>query len=476
MGAPPIVTILLPIAKRVGQLLDLLPFDGGVKLRRTRVVRAMNGWLNRDTNDEPPAEAASETIAKQSFDPAGSAPLCVLPWVHTQIETSGNVQLCCVAHNPQGSLGSVHTNSILQIFQSDRMNAIRDQMQNGTWPADCAACRDRESSGLVSFRQSSNLEHPALFDKLVRRESPAPRIRSLDLRINNVCNFKCRFCDGLASNRWFNEHNLVFPDKPISEKYHGIDRLQSFWDDFDREIIHDLEVIHLAGGEPLIIDAHYRLLEKLIAAGKSGVALKYDTNLSRLKFKHWDVMDLWKQFPNLQVSASLDGVGRKGEYIRDGLDYGKWVENARRLQREVPHAHRAIHFVVCIFNVIDFPEHVKAIVENGFAEPGWITFTFLNSPAYLSVQVLTPALKAEAERKIRQLLSSDLEILPHSRAQIEALIEFMNAEDLYGIHGREFAEKTRVLDHARGQSAAELFPDLAPMLETGSTPLVVVNR
>jgi radical SAM protein with 4Fe4S-binding SPASM domain len=435
-------------------------------------LQAVNQWIARWTNAQP----AIDTNPEPSIDPSGSAPLCVLPWVHTQIETTGEVQLCCLAKNPEGPLGNVHEDSILKIFQSNRMNTIRDQMRNGAWPADCADCRVREARGMVSFRQASNAEHRALFEKLVRGAAPAPSIRSIDLRINNVCNFKCRFCHGWASNRWFNEHNLVFPDNPISKKDHGIDRVQSFWDDFDRDIVRNLETIHLAGGEPLIIDAHYRLLEKLIAAGRTDVYLQYDTNLSRLQFKHWDVIELWKKFPNLKVSLSLDGVGRKGEYIRDGLDYDKWVENVRRVQREAPHARRCLHFVVCIFNVIDFAEHFKVIAGNHFVEPGWMTLTFLNWPAYLSVQILMPELKTKAERNLRELLSSDFNIMPHTRRQIEALIEFLKGEDLYGDYGKEFAERTRVLDQVRGRNAAELFPDLAPMLETRPAALVVVNR
>jgi hypothetical protein len=195
-----------------------------------------------------------------------------------------------------------------------------------------------------------------------------------------------------------------------------------------------------------------------------------------LKFKHWDVIELWKQFPNLTVSLSLDGVGRKGEYIRDGLDYETWLENVRRVQREVPHAQRALHFVVCIFNVLDFAEHFKTIATSRFVDPAWITFTFLTWPEYLSVQVLTPELKRSAERKLREFLASGFEIVPHTRKQMEALIDFLNAQDLYETLGSKFAETTRVLDRARRQNAVALFPDLAPMFETRPSSLVVLSR
>jgi hypothetical protein len=105
-----------------------------------------------------------------------------------------------------------------------------------------------------------------------------------------------------------------------------------------------------------------------------------------------------------------------------------------------------------------------------------MTLTFLDWPPYLSAQVLMPELKKTAERNLHELLSSGIEILPHVRNQIEALVTFLGAEDLYETYGKEFAERTRILDEVRRQNAAELFPELAPMLEPRSTSLTVLHR
>lgn len=444
---------LLNMVKRLERHARRLPFGAGPALKKSPLLRAVKQRIVRLSNSGRPGAAPE------------SNPLCALPWIHAQIETTGDVQLCCVARHTQNSLGNVHRQSLERIFQSGRMQAIREQMLSGSWPDDCAACREREAMRVSSFRQSSNRTHAVIFEKLEKGAPPAPALQSLDLRLNNVCNFKCRFCYGFASNRWFSEHNLVFPDKPISEKYQGFDQLQSFWDDFDR-LAPGLKTIHLAGGEPLIIDAHYRLLEKLIATGRTDVELQYDTNLSRLQFKHWDVIELWKRFPHLEISMSLDGVGQRGEYIRDGLCYHQWVENARRVQREVPHALRNLHFVVCIFNVLDFPDHFKTILDGNFVEPARVTLTFLQWPEHLSVQVLTPELKAKAEKILLDFLASGYPLVAEARTQIEALIEFLQAENLHSVYGRDFVDRTLILDRARGQDALSMFPELAGMFRS----------
>jgi hypothetical protein len=93
------------------------------------------------------------------------------------------------------------------------MNDLRSQMLAGSWPDACSACRNRETMGIRSYRQSSNESYYAHFRKLTEvRGSFVPQIRTIDVRLNNVCNFKCRSCSGFASNRWFSEHNLIYPE------------------------------------------------------------------------------------------------------------------------------------------------------------------------------------------------------------------------------------------------------------------------
>ncbi len=398
-------------------------------------------------------------------DPLSRAPLCVLPWIHAHIETTGDVRLCCVARSEPGRIGNVHQQSIVQIFGSPVMSGIRGEMLAGRWPEDCEACQNREELGIRSYRQSNNQNHSDHFRKLAAEGQAFPaKIRTIDIRLNNICNFKCRSCNGFASNRWFNEHNLIYPDNAIAVKYQGFDRLASFWQDFDQHILPDLEAVHLAGGEPLITDAHYRLLEKLIASGKTDVLLQYDTNLSFLKFKHWDVVELWRRFPNLEISLSLDGAGEQGEFIREGLDYGKWSANVRRIQRELPHAKRNLHFVVSIFNVIDFAAHYRAITEANFVDPSRITFTFLEWPRFMNAQVLKPEIKAQVTKELESLLQAEADLPGSVRAQIHALIEFLHEKDLYPMYGAEFADRTRLLDQSRNQNTASLFPVLESML------------
>lgn len=399
------------------------------------------------------------------------ASLCVLPWIHTHIGTTGFVQLCCVSGTGEANppvFGTVREQSLAGIFTSDRMAAVRRQMLAGVWPAECEYCRLKEARGVKSSRQVHNERYPAYYQQLLTNPGElAPKLRSIDLRLNNVCNFRCRSCSAYASSAWFTEHNLIYPDIGVGQPVIGFHDVPSFWEEFRTTIQSGLEHIHIAGGEPLVTEEHYLLLEALIEAGKTDLELYYDTNLSQLTYKRWNVVDLWQRFPDLTLSLSLDGVGARGEYIRHGLDYAQWLKNIETIKRRVPHAKRKLHFVVSIFNVIDLPEHLRTILEEGLVTSDRLRLTFLTWPPYLNAQVLPPFLKEHCAERLREVIDDAAAFGEPVISQVRALLQFLYERDLCAAHGGELAQKVAILDRLRGENAAELFPYLQPMLATG---------
>ena len=77
------------------------------------------------------------------------------------------------------------------------------------------------------------------------------------------------------------------------------------WEQMQEHIPH-LDQIYFAGGEPLIMDEHYYILQKLIDAGRTDVRIRYNTNLLKLHFKHYDLVEMWSKFNFVQVNASID--------------------------------------------------------------------------------------------------------------------------------------------------------------------------
>ena len=68
------------------------------------------------------------------------------------------------------------------------------------------------------------------------------------------------------------------------------------------------------GGESLIIDEHYDLLEECIKKGHAkNIELRYNSNAVEWRD---DLFDLWAEFKRVRFSHSVDALGEQNDYIR----------------------------------------------------------------------------------------------------------------------------------------------------------------
>jgi len=76
-------------------------------------------------------------------------------------------------------------------------------------------------------------------------------------------------------------------------------------------------------------EQHWKYMKQIVDQGDADkVYVRYNTNLSRTKYKGIDLYnDLLVHFKDWQICASIDGTGQIGEWIRDGLNYEKWLQN-----------------------------------------------------------------------------------------------------------------------------------------------------
>ena len=146
-------------------------------------------------------------------------------------------------------------------------------------------------------------------------------MKYFDIRFSNICNFKCRGCSPILSSAWFEDHEKLFRYKSTKPKLiecstgNASDKL---WQQLT-ELIPSIDEAYFAGGEPLIMEQHYKVLQTLLEYDRSDVVLAYNTNLSLTKYKNYDLISLWRQFKHVHVSISIDDIGARGEYFRKGF-------------------------------------------------------------------------------------------------------------------------------------------------------------
>ena len=162
---------------------------------------------------------------------------------------------------------------------------------------------------------------------------------SFDYRYSNLCNFKCRMCGEQLSSTWETEkrkHDLWTPEqqpfmvpenKKIIEKFQKEVVEEEFWEYIKSGTVEEL---YWVGGEPLMYDIHWKSMDRLQSDNNlHKVHLRYNSNLSRVRYKDYYLYDWLPQAKDWTMCASIDGTGPIGEFIRTGLNWEEWDRNFR---------------------------------------------------------------------------------------------------------------------------------------------------
>ena len=426
------------------------------------------------------------TSLPADYNEASRHSFCVLPWLHRFVNLGGEVQLCCTAEEFEHSYIRQDSNKQInitdglsdeQIGATRHMRNIRVSMLKGVWPAACERCRLTEETGGCSRRQAEN-QH---FDKHIPwilehtdEQGFAPvRIRSRDYRLGNLCNLRCRMCHPRASKLLMDEWNEVArPRLRINAKqaaeYENMTWFnnQQLWDDFSAHC-RDLEHLHFAGGEPLIIPEVQKALEICVEQGVAGnIELTFNTNVTKIPARH---RELWPQFKSVNLLCSIDAYGELNDYIRYPA---KWIRLARNLDiidqqhEELNLGSATLSVTVQIYNIFHLHELIEYSQERFNFIRTMPSLVHLSIPEYFNVQHLPDDLKQLAvERlqaiKTRLVDSGETEGLN----QIDSVLAYINLGEHSLYLMSEFKRVTGIFDHLRGESLTALVPELHPLQE-----------
>ena len=305
--------------------------------------------------------------------------------------------------------------------------------------------------------------------RLTAPDGTLPRlpVPFLDMRFSNVCNLRCRTCDTTQSNSWMGDAQAL----GLPNAGWGIRKSYGDWEALWRQLQplleEGLEEIVFAGGEPLIMEEHYRILDFLVARGLFDVRLHYVTNFSTLRFQGRDVIDSWSRFRNVKVTASLDGSGRRGEYLRKGLRWDAVVANREEMLRRCPDVVFGVSATLSIFNALHLPDFHREWVEKGYINRDALALNILLAPEMYRMQVLPPALKERVLESYRRHRESFLDADGMPALDFATAARFLQAQDRSELLP-EFVAMTRRLDQRRGEDCREVFPELAALFEAAA--------
>lgn len=455
-----------------------------------------------------------------------SKTFCILPWVHLSTRPDGSMRVCCTANassvgptndkeyggmvgilkTDEGKPSNLNVSDFLTSWNSTYMRNVRKQMLNGEKPPSCLKCYKEEDAGHNSKRMwetaywSQRVDIEKLVSETTEDGSVPPQLAYIDLRFGTKCQLACVMCSPHDSSGWIKDWQKVFPtieNKTLKQtmmwenkgstngsSYNWHKNNPIFWKQFYDQIPH-MQQLYFAGGESLIIEEHYEILEECIRQGHAkNLELRYNSN--GVEWRE-DLFDLWKEFKLVRFHYSVDSIHEMNDYIRYPSKWERTKEVFHILDTQTPNnTEVTVACAVQALNIYYIPDFIKWKLEEGFTKinmwpfgAGGINYHFVYHPPQLNVKVLPAWFKQKCREKYEKFYPwweanwekgvpswhkgkvtyEQWRNASYGIDRLEGMINFMESEDWSNRlpEMKEFLEQT---DAIRGHSFYEVFPDM----------------
>ena len=380
---------------------------------------------------------------------------CILPWIHFFHSPSGTIAPCCAAKS--GSFGNIRDfDNAESIVNSPAMRQVRlDMLTNKENPA-CQQCYKEEELGLASFRNNKNLDINAfnLSELLSKTDADGNiidfRMQYWDSRFSNICNYRCRMCGPAYSHSWSQEVKQKTDSTSIVISAHDTDNWSTIIEKYGD--LSQLQEVYFAGGEALHQPEHWQMLDHLDRLQKHNIRITYTTNLSRLKYKSYDLLEYLKRFNNVLFIVSLDGVGKILEYQRAG---SSWIETKNNIESVLQFGSVKLKYnvVLTLYNILHL-EGLFDFAESHSTNFAGIDLTVAHDPEF-SINNLPDKLKNLAEQRLTS--SQHYGVLKN---KIDGVINFMRQQT--NTSWDKVVNHTNSLDRRRNENILAVVPELEP--------------
>lgn len=397
---------------------------------------------------------------------------CSVLFNHIYSDAEGAWRTCCYEQRGLPGCGesTVYNTTPLQHFLSDKMNEYRRMTLNGEVPDVCTKCKRYEDEGIKSYRQIKN-KNAHEVSEIVEHFKKTGEFKMIGrfLRIKvkifgNYCNLTCFMCH--PQNSSSRQSEFVKMTKKYDYDFLGKwgqpkSGLPSFETTLKyEEVIKEIESLaphildlQILGGEPLMMKNHYDLLDSLIKSGHSKeIGLIYVTNLTKLQHGNRNFLHYIDKFKSNSFAISIDGIDKRGEWIRNGLKFNEFIENLRimkqsaeRIQLAFTASNLSILYATEMYDYFTFEEGIEPVMDENI----------VTSPRMLDPRHLPDYLKEK--------LINDFENHAHSH-QFKGLIQTLKHPRSDSKH-RQGMKYIKTLNDFRKTNVGELFPELKDEIE-----------
>jgi sulfatase maturation enzyme AslB (radical SAM superfamily) len=406
---------------------------------------------------------------------------CVAPWIGMHLSTFENVIPCCL-YKQERVFGKLKKGEPLTAHHNSEVaKDIRKRLWDGEKIKECQECWFREEVSTTvdnpnSYRWQLNNRFKGRLEEILNNTNEdfslkEVKLNLIDLRFDNKCNLKCRICSPTFSSALYKEYKDLGFTNFID---HGSPYNISVSDKEYEEILpqlHNADVIFFAGGEPLTQDRYYEILQYCVDNDLAkNITLWVTSNFTKLHYKNFDNIKLWKEFKEVEITASIDGIEQRGEYLRKGCTWSEVIKNIEYLRAaKLQQVRFMIVPTVNLMNSYNVIDLYKTFMKKGYIKVSDCHFNLLTHPVHMQFKNL-PSKHKESLRELYlgtidwvYKLKYEKQILDIEADKFHFLISLLdqeaNEEEL-----ELFVKRTLQVDKYRGDDFFNIFPEFQDLL------------
>jgi len=433
-----------------------------------------------------------------------SPTFCTAKWLQSTVYLHTGLTHSC--HHPPAHkipLDEIE-NSPAALHNTKYKKEQRQKMLEGERPNECHYCWNIEDlpSENMSDRMFKSTNTQWSFQHLEKIKSAGSKSdlnpTYLEVAFDNTCNFKCMYCSPDISTTWMDEilQNGPYPTSvktgnldwlkeqdrlPIRHDQHN-PYVEAFWKWWP-QLYKDLNTFRITGGEPLLNQNTWKVLEFVNNNPHSEFNLAINTNMgiqSKWITKFCQVSNsIADRINSLDIYTSCEAQGEQAEYIRFGLNYKSFMDNNEYLLSNAYEQNR-LHFMIT-FNALSITSFLSFLADirklrrkfkpYKMLDRVSLMVSYLQWPQFQSVLVLPKEIRQSYSAQfLNYAQENSIESGPdgflylEEVEQIKRLSQFMLQEldenDLY-LRRKDFGLFYQEYDKRKKTNFSKVFPELS---------------
>lgn len=432
-----------------------------------------------------------------------SPSMCLAKWLQSTVMLQNGFTHSC--HHPRAH--KINPNDLKNNPQGLHNTPIkfyaREEMLRGIQTEECNYCWNIENLEVDhlsdrTYKSASSWAWP--YKDKIKLLKIGEKINPtyLEVSFENTCNFKCTYCTPDVSSRWMEEIKKHGPVPITNYELHSLDFLEeqgrmpihrdeynpylaAFWEWWP-ELYQSLKVFRITGGEPLLSEHTWKVLDYIRENPRPDLTLAINTNMGipkKLVEKLIEyVNDLSTKIKEVQVFTSAEATGAQCEYIRSGMVWNEFDENVNLFLTKTNPALR-LNFMVTanLLGATTFSDFLRWIYDlrvkyndNAAHNRIPIMISYLRWPNHICLTNLPDNLKQQYNTEWRELVKGlvdgEARFYLEELDQVDRLCDFMLSKEPQSVEQSDFYLFYTEQDKRRKTDLLTTFPELFDHWET----------